>query len=91
MLPVHLFPVACPFVARTINRAARWFLMEYRGKRYTIVQGIGADSWKWTVYLDDKTIQSGAAKTQASAATNAIWAIDKALAPKKVKLKPATE
>jgi hypothetical protein len=86
-----LFPVPCSFVARTINRAARWFLMEYRGKHYTIVQGIGADSWKWTVYLDDRTIKSGAAKTQASAATNAIWAIDKALAPKKVKLKPATE
>jgi hypothetical protein len=22
--------------------------MEYRGKNYTIVQGIGPDSWKWT-------------------------------------------
>jgi len=29
--------------------------MEYRGKQYTIVQGIGPDSWRWTVRLDEKT------------------------------------
>ncbi len=54
--------------------------MEYRGKRFTIVQGIGPDSWKWAVYLDEKTVKSGEAKTRASAQTRAIWAIDKALA-----------
>jgi hypothetical protein len=57
--------------------------MEYRGKRFTIVQGIGPDSWKWTIYLDEKTVKSGEAKTRASAQTRAIWAIDKALAPQK--------
>jgi len=62
--------------------------MEYRGKRFTVVQGIGPDSWKWAVHLDEKTVKSGAAKTRASAHTNAIWAIDKALAPKRVKLTP---
>jgi hypothetical protein len=30
--------------------------MEYRGKQYTIVQGIGPDSRRWTVHLDEKTI-----------------------------------
>ena len=28
--------------------------MEYHGKHYTIVQGIGPHSWKWPVHLDEK-------------------------------------
>jgi hypothetical protein len=62
--------------------------MEYRGKRFTIVQGIGPDSWKWAVYLDEKTVKSGEAKTRSSAQIRAIWAIDKALALQKVKPAP---
>jgi hypothetical protein len=61
--------------------------MEYRGIRFTMVQGIGPESWKWAVYLDEKIVKSGEAKTRASAQTNAIWAIDKALAPKRIKLR----
>jgi hypothetical protein len=61
--------------------------MEYRGKRYTIVQGVDANSWRWTVYIDEKNVKSGAATTRDSATTNAIWAIDRVLAPKKPKLK----
>jgi hypothetical protein len=38
--------------------------MEYRGKSYSIVQGIGPDSWKWTVQLDERTVKSGVAKTR---------------------------
>jgi hypothetical protein len=63
--------------------------MEYRGKRFTIVQGIGPDCWKWAICLDEKTVKSGEAKTPASAQTRAIWAIDKALAQKKAELPPA--
>jgi hypothetical protein len=59
--------------------------MEYRGKRYTIAQGVDANSWRWTVYIDEKTVKSGAASTRESATTNAIWTIDKVLAPKKTK------
>jgi hypothetical protein len=55
--------------------------MEYRGKRYTIVRGLGPDSWKWTVHLDERTMESGEAKTRAAAKVSVIWAIDKALAP----------
>jgi hypothetical protein len=35
--------------------------MEYRGKQYTIVQGVGPNLWKWTVRLDEKTVKSGEA------------------------------
>jgi hypothetical protein len=62
--------------------------MEYRGKHYTVVQGIEPNSWIWTVSLDETTVKSGEAKTRASAITSAVWAIDRALAPKKVKSKP---
>jgi hypothetical protein len=59
--------------------------MEYRGKHYTIVQGIGPDSWKWKVHLDERTVRSGEAKTREAAKTSVIWAVDKALASKRVK------
>jgi hypothetical protein len=57
--------------------------MEHRGKGYTVVQGVDADSWKWAVHIDEKTVKSGDAKTRAAAVTNAIWVIDKALGKKK--------
>ena len=57
--------------------------MEYRGKRYTIVQGIGPASWKWTVYLDENTVKSGTASTREAAKAKAIWTIDKARTAKK--------
>jgi hypothetical protein len=57
--------------------------MEYRGKRYTVVQGIERASWKWTVYLDENTVKSGRAPTREAAKTMAIWTIDKARTAKK--------
>jgi hypothetical protein len=75
--------------SESVSIRARNQNMEYRGKRFTIVQGIGPNSWKWAVYLDEKTVKSGEAKTRASAQTNAIWAIDKVLARQKVKAPPA--
>jgi hypothetical protein len=62
--------------------------MEYRGKHYTIVQGIGPDAWKWAVHLDERTVKSGTARTRQSAVTTAVWTIDKALAAKKAKPTP---
>jgi hypothetical protein len=65
--------------------------MEYRGKHFTIVEGAGPDSWKWTVHLDAKTVKSGGAETRSSAMTTVVWLIDKALEPKKVKLVPPSD
>ncbi len=62
--------------------------MEYRGKDYTIVQGIEPNSWKWNVRLDEKTALSGEAHTRAAAVNSVVWQIDKALA-KKVKPPPS--
>jgi hypothetical protein len=57
--------------------------MEYRGKQYTVVQGIGRDSWRWTVHLDEKTIKSGQATSRTAAMNSVVWLIDKSLKPKK--------
>jgi hypothetical protein len=65
--------------------------MEYRGKTYTIVQGIESNSWKWTVRLDEKTTKSGEAPSREAARTSVVWFVDRALAVKKVKLKPPPE
>jgi hypothetical protein len=64
------------------------FNMEYRGKRYLVVQGVGRVSWKWTVYLDENTVKSGSASTRAAARIRAIWTIDKARGPKKIEDMP---
>jgi hypothetical protein len=65
--------------------------MEYRGKGYTIVQGVGPNSWMWRVQLDEKTARSGEAPTRATAMNSIVWLVDKALAPKKVKLKTPSD
>jgi hypothetical protein len=70
------------FFSRTFARLAGCLDMEYRGKRYSIVQGIGGESWTWTVHLNQKTSKSGRAKTRQVALTNVVWLIDRALAPK---------
>jgi hypothetical protein len=62
--------------------------MEYRGKNYTIVQGVGPNSWKWTVQLDEKTVKSGEAPSRNAARNNVVWLIDKATAPKKGETSP---
>jgi hypothetical protein len=64
------------------------FNVEYRGKRYIVVQGVGRASWKWTVYLDESTVKSGSASTRAAARIRAIWTIDEARGPKKIEDMP---
>ena len=61
--------------------------MEYRGKRYSLVQGVGSHAWKWTIHLDENTVKSGEAKSRAIAVTEIVLQIDRALAPRKVRLK----
>jgi hypothetical protein len=53
--------------------------MEYRGKRFTIVQGIEPNTWKWTADLDEITSKSGEAKTRASAVSAVVLLVDKTL------------
>jgi len=65
--------------------------MEYRGKHYTIVQGIGPRSWKWTVHLDGRTVKSGKASSRDAAKSIVVWLIDKTLARKKSKLTPPND
>ena len=65
--------------------------MEYRGKHYTIVQGIAPNLWKWTVRLDEKTVKSGQANSRDAAKNGVVWLIDKALSSKKMKLPPPAD
>src|SRR5258708_4706638 len=58
--------------SRTIGVPVYWFPMEYRGKTYTIVQGIGPNSWKWKVRLDEKTVKSGEAPSRDGARADVV-------------------
>jgi hypothetical protein len=60
--------------------------MEYRGKQYSVILSIGG-KWKWSADLDGP-YRSGAAPDRATGVKAAERAIDKALAPKKKRLKP---
>jgi hypothetical protein len=59
--------------------------MRYRDVEYTIVQGIGRQLWKWGLVLEGKAL-TGQAATKAEAAADAERAIDRALAPTKLRL-----
>jgi hypothetical protein len=60
--------------------------MKYRGIEYSVVQGIGRHVWKWSVSLDTGVSVGGRTATKSEAVTEAERAIDRALAPKKLKL-----
>jgi hypothetical protein len=62
--------------------------MKHRGVEYTVVQGIGRHIWKWSVAFDADHSEAGRAATKAEAVADAERAIDRALAPKKVRLVP---
>ena len=65
--------------------------MDYRGKQYTIVQGIRPHSWKWTVHLHEKGVKSGEAATPEAARVRVVWIIDTVRQPKKLKTKSPAE
>jgi hypothetical protein len=60
--------------------------MEYRGKQYSVVQGLNG-LWKWSVVLDGHT-KSGKAPGREAGIKSAEKAIDRLLAPKKRRLIP---
>jgi hypothetical protein len=62
-------------------------MMEYRGMEYTVVQGIERGVWKWSASVSGVVI-SGQQPAKIEAVAAAEKAIDRALAPKKVRLVP---
>jgi len=60
-------------------------MMKYRGIEYAVVQGIGRHLWKWSVSFDANPIR-GQAATKSEAVAESGRAIDRALAPKKLRL-----
>ncbi len=59
--------------------------MKYRDVEYTVVQGLGRQLWKWSVSFNETTV-AGQAATKAEAVREAERAIDRALAPKKLRV-----
>jgi hypothetical protein len=62
-------------------------MMRHRDIEYSLVQGLGRHLWKWSASVADVVI-TGQAATKSEAAAEAEKAIDRALAPKKVRLVP---
>jgi hypothetical protein len=76
------FRKICSILIRRMLLLPGWFLsmkMQYRGKRYIVVQGIDPDSWKWTVDLDEQTCKSGEAKTHGLAVSAVVLLVDRLL------------
>jgi hypothetical protein len=64
--------------------------MRHRNIEYSLVQGLGRHLWKWSASVADVVI-TGQAATKSEAAADAERAIDRALAPKKVRLVPPAD
>ena len=62
-------------------------MMRYRDIEYTVVQGIERGVWKWSASVAGAVIM-GQAATKSEAVAAAEKAIDRALAPKKLRLVP---
>ena len=62
--------------------------MEYRGKRYVVVQSIERGKWMWTIYLDGHTKSGKISHSRLEAIEKAEHEIDRALAPKKLRPAP---
>jgi hypothetical protein len=62
--------------------------MDHRGIEYTIVQGIGRDTWRWTVSLGNNISKSGQAIGKPEAVAQATRAINRAFALKRERLVP---
>jgi hypothetical protein len=62
--------------------------MKYREVEFGVVQGIGRHLWRWSVSLDANHSATGQAATNSEAVAEAERAIDRALAPKKLRLVP---
>jgi hypothetical protein len=62
-------------------------MMRHRDIEYSLVQGLGRHLWKWSATVADVVI-TGQAATKSEAVAGAERAIDRALAPKKVRLVP---
>jgi len=60
--------------------------LKHRDVEYAVVQGLGRQLWKWAFVLEAKAVLTGQAATKAEAVAEAERAVDKALAPKKLKL-----
>jgi hypothetical protein len=63
--------------------------MKHRDIEYTVVQGIGRHIWKWSVAFNADHTEAGRAATKAEAVAEAERAIDRELAPRRVKLVPS--
>jgi hypothetical protein len=61
--------------------------MRYRDIEYAVVQGIQRQLWKWEVAFEGTHLR-GQAATKREAIAEAERAIDRALAPKKLRLVP---
>jgi hypothetical protein len=61
--------------------------LKYRDVDYTIAQGIGKQLWKWSVTIGGLTFE-GHAASKSQAISAAERAIDRDLAPKKLRLVP---
>jgi hypothetical protein len=62
--------------------------MEYRGIEYTVVQSVGRQVWKWSVSFETDVSARGQPAIKSEAVAEAERAIDRALAPKKLRLVP---
>ena len=51
--------------------------MQYRSVEYFITQDENRDTWKWTVNVDESTVESGSGKTREAALAAVVLTVDR--------------
>jgi len=79
---VHILALSDDFFQRHLFFGV--LLMEYRNIEYSVFQDTGLGTWKWTVNVNESTVESGTSKTREAALSAVVLTIDrwKARAPK---------
>jgi len=51
--------------------------MVYRGAEYTVAQDVDRDTWRWTVNLNEDTVESGQRNSSEAALAAVVMTVDR--------------
>jgi hypothetical protein len=63
--------------------------MIYRDAEYTVAQDVGRDTWRWTVNLDEHTVESGQRDSREAALAAVVITVDRWVTRRTMAQKPS--
>jgi hypothetical protein len=63
--------------------------MVYRDVEYTVAQDVGRDTWRWTVNLNEQTVESGQRNSREAALAAVVMTVDRWMMRRTMAQKPS--